>query len=180
MAARVITFMGNPVLTARAAAVPDPTALEIRALAEDMIETMRSAGGIGLAAPQVNESLRLIVVMPIAAREEEHDVVPLVLANPVLTPLGDEREDDVEGCLSIPGIRGIVPRWSKIAWRAQCLNGGAIGGEAQGLFARILQHEVDHLDGVLFLSRMPDISRLAMSGEAHRLSETKGEDGDTL
>ncbi|MEJ0095914.1 MAG: peptide deformylase [Methylocella sp.] len=174
MIIRTIELMGNPVLAARAATVADPTASEIRSLAEDMIATMRDAGGIGIAAPQVDESLRLVVALPIASREEGRDIAPLVLVNPVLEPIGGEREDGVEGCLSIPGIRGIVPRWSKVAWRAQDLDGQAIGGEARGLFARVLQREVDHLDGVLFLSRMPDITLLAMDAEARHLMETIG------
>jgi peptide deformylase len=178
MTARDITLIGNPVLATKAAAVADPTAPEIRALAADMIETMRTAGGIGIAAPQVNASLRLIVAMPIASREEGRDVPPVVLVNPMLEPIGDEREDDIEGCLSFPGVRGIVPRWSKVAWRAQDLDGQPIGGVAQGLFARILQHEVDHLDGILFLSRMPDLKRLAMDSEAHRLTKTTREAED--
>ncbi len=178
MTARDITLMGNPVLAARAARVADPAAPEIRSLANDMIETMRTAGGIGIAAPQVGESIRLIVAMPIASREEGRDIPPLALVNPVLEPIGDEREDGIEGCLSIPGIRGIVPRWSKIAWRAQDLEGQTINGEAEGLLARILQHEVDHLDGILFLSRMPDITRLAMDSETRHLIETLDDAND--
>jgi peptide deformylase len=174
MTIRQITFMGNPVLAARATEVAVPAAPEIHALAQDMIATMREAGGIGIAAPQVGESLRIIAVLPLASREEAGDVEPLVLVNPEVQPVGKERDEDIEGCLSIPGIRGIVPRWSKVAWKARGLNGEAIGGEAQGLFARILQHEVDHLNGILFLSRMPDITRLAMRSEVHHLTRTAG------
>ncbi|MEJ0096554.1 MAG: peptide deformylase [Methylocella sp.] len=175
MTARDITLIGNPILSTKAAAVADPTTSEIRVLAADMIETMQTAGGIGIAAPQVNASLRLIVAMPIALREEWRDLPPVVLVNPALEPIGDEREDAIEGCLSFPGVRGIVPRWSKVAWRAQDLDGQPISGVAQGLFARVLQHEVDHLDGILFLSRMTDLTRLAMDSEAHHLTKTIGE-----
>ena len=178
MTTRDITLMGNPVLATRAVEVTDPATSEIHALAKDMIATMREAGAIGIAAPQVGESLRLIVVLPIASRGEANDVEPLVVVNPVLQPVGTERDEDVEGCASIPGIRGIVSRWSKIAWKAQDLDGEAIGGEAQGLFARILQHEVDHLDGILFLSRMPDITRLAIASEMHHLTRPAGEPKD--
>jgi peptide deformylase len=122
--------------------------------------------------------LRNIDGTSIAPRGEANDVEPLVVVNPVLQPVGTERDEDVEGCASIPGIRGIVPRWSKIAWKAQDLDGEAIGGEAQGLFARILQHEVDHLNGILFLSRMTNITRLAMASEVHHLTRPAGEPKD--
>jgi peptide deformylase len=174
---RDVALMGNPILAARAVDVADPTSPEIRALADDMIATMLESGGIGIAAPQVNESVRVIVALPIASREEGRDVPPLVVVNPVVEPIGDERQDGVEGCLSIPGIRGMVPRWSKVAWRGRDLDGNPISGEARGLFARILQHEVDHLDGILFLSRMSDITRLAMNSEVRHLTETTPEAG---
>jgi peptide deformylase len=172
-----IARMGHPVLRAPAEAVADPTAPEVRRLAEDMIETMLDAPGIGLAAPQVHVGLRLVVVRVPAHRAEpgEEPVEPLVLINPDIEPLDDEAVEDWEGCLSIPGLRGIVPRRRRVAWRALDLEGREIAGEASGLLARVLQHEVDHLGGVLYLDRMPDLTRLAFQEEMRHFS---GETGD--
>ncbi len=156
--------MGHPTLLAVAEPVGDPTTPQIRRLALDMIETMHAEEGIGIAAPQVGRSLRLIVVLPIEERGAAGDVdaiEPLVLADPVLEPVGDAVEEAVEGCLSIPGLRGQVPRPARVRWRARDLDGEELGGEAGGLFARILQHEVDHLDGILYPMRMNDLRSLA-------------------
>jgi peptide deformylase len=156
--------MGHPVLLAVAEPVGDPTTPEIRRLAEDMVETMHAEQGIGIAAPQVGRSLRLVVVLPIEERpdgDEAVEVEPLVLADPVLDPVDEEIEEAVEGCLSIPGLRGQVPRFRRIRWWARVLDGEEIGGVADGLFARILQHEVDHLDGILYPMRMSNLRSLA-------------------
>ena len=153
--------MGHPVLLATAAPVGDPTRPEIRELARDMVDTMHAEEGIGIAAPQVGRSLRLIVVLPIAGRDEVENALPLVLADPVLEPTGEEVVDAVEGCLSIPGLRWVVPRFERLRWRALDLDGQALEGLADGLFARILQHEVDHLDGILYPMRMTDLRSLA-------------------
>jgi peptide deformylase len=156
--------MGHPVLLAVAEPVGDPTTPAIRRLARDMIETMHAEQGIGIAAPQVGRSLRLIVVLPIGERpgaEEVAEIEPLVLADPVLEPADEEIEEAAEGCLSIPGLRGQVPRFRRVRWWARDLDGLEIGGEAEGLFARILQHEVDHLDGILYPMRMSNLRSLA-------------------
>ena len=153
--------MGHPVLLAIALPVDDPTSPEIRQLAQDMVETMDAESGIGIAAPQVGHSVRAIVVLPIDERAEADAVDPLILLNPVLEPIGGETEDAVEGCLSIPALRGQVPRFAEVRWRGQDLSGEAVGGLAHGLFARILQHEVDHLDGILYPMRMTDLRTLA-------------------
>jgi peptide deformylase len=172
MAHRELIHIGDPVLLARAETIIDPTTTDIQSLAVDLVDTMQEAGGIGIAAPQIGRSVRLIIAKPISSREDVEAATPLALVNPVLAPIGDERDDDVEGCLSIPGVRGVVSRWSKVAWSAVDLDNRPIGGEAEGLFARILQHEVDHLDGVLFLSRMSDAAR----AEALAQASTKDED----
>lgn len=168
MTLRKIARLGHPVLLARARPIEDPGAPEIRRLAADMVETMRDAGGIGLAAPQVHESLRLLVALPIASREDPRETPPLVLVNPELEPLDGEREEAFEGCLSIPELRGLVPRARRVGWRARDLDGRPLEGEAEGLLARILQHEVDHLDGVLFPMRMTDLRSLAFESELRR------------
>ena len=164
MTLRKVAMMGHPVLWARAEDVPTPLDAETRRLAEDMVETMRDAPGVGLAAPQVYAGLRLIVVQP--ARDAD---APLVLVNPELEPVGDLVELGVEGCLSIPDWQGLVPRWHAVRWRAQEPDGRPLGGEAEGFFARVLQHEVDHLDGVLYPMRLRDPRDLAMTREARHL-----------
>ncbi len=180
MAILQIARLGDPVLLARARPVGDPSAPSIRALARDMIETMRAAGGIGLAAPQVRASVRLIVVLPITEREARDEAVPLVLVDPELQPLDDRVEQAYEGCLSIPDLRGLVPRAARIGWRARDLDGRTVEGEARGLFARILQHEVDHLDGILFPMRMTDLRTLAFESELRRAAaEARAASGES-
>ncbi|MDX6750489.1 peptide deformylase [Geminicoccaceae bacterium 1502E] len=166
-----IARLGHPVLLQPAMPVADPRAPEMQRLAADMVETMLDARGLGLAAPQVHQSLRLLVALPIAAREEPRDVAPLVLFNPELEPAGEEREEGLEGCLSIPGLRGFVPRWRTVRWRGLDFAGEPVEGVAEGLFARVLQHEVDHLDGILYLARMSDTRRLAFEAELPHLME---------
>lgn len=166
-----IARLGHPVLLQPALPVADPRAPEMQRLADDMVETMLDARGLGLAAPQVHRSLRLLVALPIAAREEPRDAAPLVLFNPELEPIGAEGEEGLEGCLSIPGLRGFVPRWRAVRWRGLDRTGAALEGVAEGLFARVLQHEVDHLDGILYLARMSDTRRLAFEAELPHLME---------
>ena len=162
-----IARMGHPVLRRRAEPVADPAAPEIRRLAEDMIETMLDAPGIGLAAPQVHVTRRLIVLHVPADRTgpDEAPITISVLVNPDLEPLGDEVVSGWEGCLSIPGLRGIVPRHRRVRWQGFDLAGREVSGEAVGTHARVLQHEVDHLDGILYLDRMPDLARLTFTEE---------------
>ena len=165
MAILKIARMGHPVLLAQAAEVADPTAPEIRRLVDDMVETLADAGGIGLAAPQVHVPLRLFLWRDGA---DLH-----ALFNPVITPLGPETEAAWEGCLSIPGLRGRVDRPGRVAWSGLDQDGDPVSGEAEGLAARVLQHENDHLDGVLYLSRMKDLTQLGFTEELARLAETR-------
>ena len=169
MTLRKIARLGHPVLLARAEPVADPKDPSITTLVADMLETMRDARGIGLAAPQVYAGVRVIVACD--ARDRAGiDAAPLrVLINPELTPLGDERTTEIEGCLSIPELRGAVTRWRRVGWRALDADGRAIEGEADGLYARILQHEVDHLDGILYPMRLSDPSHLALLSELSHL-----------
>ncbi|WP_027286065.1 peptide deformylase [Rubritepida flocculans] len=163
MAILKIARMGHPVLLGRAAPVPDPTAPDMRRLVRDMAETLLDAGGIGLAAPQVHESLRLFLW-----RDGE---TLRALFNPELAPLGPEQALGWEGCLSIPGLRGQVPRFTRMAWRGLDQNGERVEGVAEGLAARVLQHENDHLDGIFYLMRMEDLSMLGFAEELARAQE---------
>ncbi|MFO1035357.1 MAG: peptide deformylase [Geminicoccaceae bacterium] len=169
MTLRKIARMGEPVLLTEAPPVADPTDPALQALIEDMLETMRDADGIGLAAPQVYASTRLVLAMDLVDRDAKHEAPVRVLINPELTPLGEEIEPGWEGCLSIPDLRGLVPRWKRVGWRALDRTGRPIEGEAQGLFARVLQHEVDHLDGVLYTMRLDDPRHLAFLAEMPHL-----------
>jgi peptide deformylase len=165
MAILKIARMGHPVLLQRAQPIPDPGAEHVRSLVADMTETMRDAEGIGLAAPQVHHSLRLILFLDVEQRAEVPDRRPIALVNPEIESLDDVLEPGWEGCLSIPGLRGLVPRYRRIAYRGLTLDGCTIEREAEGLHARVVQHEVDHLDGILYPMRMPDLSSLSFETE---------------
>lgn len=160
MALLKIARMGNPVLRARAAEIADPTAPAVRRLVDDMIETMEDAGGTGLAAPQVHVPLRLVVFFVGPGRltdlpgDTEQDLT--VLINPVIEPVGDERAFGWEGCLSVPLLRGAVPRHLRIRYRGLGLDSRPIEREVAGFHARVVQHECDHLDGILYPQRMTD------------------------
>ena len=168
MAILKIARMGHPVLRRRAEPVPDPAAPEIRALIEDMIETMEDAHGAGLAAPQVHVPLRVVVFHvpePRAQREGEAAVPLTVLINPEITPLTDEQAQGWEACLSVPGLAGVVPRLTRIRYAGFSPDGERIEREAEGFHARVVQHECDHLDGILYPQRMTDLSLLVFAEE---------------
>lgn len=170
MTLRKIALLGHPVLLEPARPVADPADAEVRALVRDMAETLADARGLGLAAPQVYSGLRVLLALEPGEDEVDRMAEPLVLINPVLTPLGDRRETAFEGCLSIPGLRGLVPRHHSVGLTAIDAEGRPVEREAKGLFARILQHEVDHLDGVLYLDRLTSPRHLAFDSELARLS----------
>jgi peptide deformylase len=174
-----ITRIGDPVLLARAAEVDGPPDTRQQALIDDMIETLAAVEGLGLAAPQVGVSERIILVLPVAEREERDGQAPMVLVDPTLEALGRDVDHAPEGCLSIPDLRGVVPRARRIFWRAHDRHGRPIEGEAEGLFARILQHEVDHLNGILFPMRMTDLRLLATSDQVGHLLELMEKEGRT-
>ena len=174
MTIRKIARMGHPVLTGRAREVTDPAAPEIGRLVQDMIETMIDANGAGLAAPQVHEALRVVIfqapperVPPGAEGEEAFDqTAPLtVLINPVIEVLTEERALGWEGCLSVPGLRGLVARPTYIRYSGLGLDGGRIVREARGFHARVVCHECDHLDGILYPQRMDDLRDLIFETE---------------
>lgn len=162
--------MGNPVLRKIAEPVADPTDPAVARLAADMIATMLDAPGVGLAAPQIAEPRRIVVFRVPADRGEGEEVANTVLVNPVIEPLTDEKVLGWEGCLSIPGLRGLVPRYKHIRYRGYGLDGARIEREASGFHARVVQHEVDHLDGVLYLDRMDDLQLLVCTEEMHHLN----------
>lgn len=158
MAILKIARLGHPVLIRPADPVQDPTAPEIRRLIADMAETMEDAQGLGLAAPQVHVPLRLFVW-----RGGAGNVIALI--NPEIEPVGEEMEDGWEGCLSIPGLRGSVPRAARIRFRGLDMEGKPVEGEAAGLAARVIQHETDHLDGVIYPMRMTDFTLFGFTEE---------------
>jgi peptide deformylase len=164
--------MGHPVLMGVAEAISDPTDPEIRRLATDMVDTMHDAPGIGLAAPQVHVPLRMVIYMVPEARTEDGAGHPLtVLVNPVITVLDDALESGVEGCLSLPGMAGTVARPRHIRVTASDLDGEVFEYEAEGYHARVVQHECDHLDGVLYPMRMSDLSLLGYVEEMTKAPE---------
>ena len=165
-----IARMGHPVLLQPANEILDPKSQNVGSLLEDMVETMEDAAGVGLAAPQVYEAKRVIIFK--SPRERSDDEGPetdfsdlTALINPEFEPASDERALGWEGCLSIPGITGAVPRYSHIVYRGYLPNGQPVEREATNFHARVVQHEIDHLDGVLFPMRMKDMSLLSFNEE---------------
>lgn len=179
MTLRKIARLGHPVLLGKAAPVEDVDDPGLQLLIDDMVETMADADGIGLAAPQVYVASRVILAQEMRDRSEAASAPVRVLINPELEPLGDEVVTGYEGCLSIPDLRGLVPRWQRVGWRALDRDGRRIEGEAQGLFARVLQHEVDHLDGIVYPMRMRDLRQLAFTSEMHHLEDWLRAEGAT-
>ena len=178
MAILKVARMGHPVLNRTADAVEDPTEPEIQRLIADMVDTMADAPGIGLAAPQVHVPKRLgIFHIPETRAHQEEDengdeaeeAVPMtVLINPEIEALGKERVTGIEGCLSLPGMAGMVPRFRHIRYKALAPDGSVIEREASGYHARVVQHECDHLDGILYPQRMEDLSTLGYTDEMDR------------
>jgi peptide deformylase len=170
MAILKIARMGHPVLRRVADPVVDPTAPDIRRLVRDMLETLEDIGGVGLAAPQVHVSRRVVIFEVPAERAARDGGTPegvpmTALINPVIEPLGEEKAVGWEACLSVPGLTGAVPRWTRIRYRGYGLEGERIEREASGFHARVVQHECDHLDGVLYPQRMSDLSLLSFAEE---------------
>jgi len=162
MAVREILKMGDARLLRIAAPVREFGTPELRALVADMFDTMAAADGAGLAAPQIGVELQL-VVFGFEHNERYPDAPPLpptVLLNPVIEPLGSEMVEGWEGCLSVPGLRGLVPRHARIRYRGVDVQGRAIEREAEGFHARVVQHECDHLIGCLYPTRMTDLTKL--------------------
>ena len=171
-----VARMGHPVLRAKAHPVPpsEITSPGIQQLIDDMFETMREYSGIGLAAPQVHQGLRLFVAglrvseASVPELNDDVDMPFITVINPEVTAIDAEVISGWEGCLSIPDIRGLVPRASRVRLKAYNRQGKLVDLEAQGLPARVIQHETDHLDGVLFFDRMRSLESLTFSDEYRR------------
>jgi peptide deformylase len=162
MTVREILKMGDPRLLRVAPPVTRFDTPELHALVADMFDTMEAANGAGLAAPQIGVDLQLVIFG--FNRNERYPEAPpvprTVLCNPVIEPLGEAMEQGWEGCLSVPGLRGVVPRWLRIRYRGVDLDGAPIEREAEGFHARVVQHECDHLIGRLYPTRMTDLTKL--------------------
>ena len=161
MTVREILKMGDPRLLRVAAPVEAFDTPELQALVADMFDTMRAANGAGLAAPQIGVDMQL-VIFGFDRNERYPDAKPVpetVLLNPTIEPLAAEVEDGWEGCLSVPGLRGVVPRFARIRYRGFDLQGRPVERDAEGFHARVVQHECDHLLGMLYPMRVRDFSR---------------------
>ena len=169
-----VARMGHPVLRAKALAIQraEIKSPAVQRLIDDLIETMVEYHGVGLAAPQIHVGLRVFVGVLDAREgpggEDEREADPLALINPEITPIGDDIVEDWEGCLSVPDIRGRVPRARAITLRAFDRKGERIEIRAHDFPARVIQHETDHLDGVLFLDRMRSLESLTFLDEYSR------------
>ena len=165
MPIKPVLRMGDPVLLQRAAAVQHFDTPELHALIRDMEDTMEAMNGAGIAAPQIGVSLR-VVIFGVGAnpRYPDAEEVPYtVLVNPELTPLDEEMEEGWEGCLSVPGMRGVVPRYSRLRYTGFDQYGNPIDRTVSGFHARVVQHECDHLDGILYPMRIRDFSRFGFT-----------------
>ena len=161
MAIREILKMGDPRLLRVAPPVREFGTPELNALIDDLFETMHAANGAGLAAPQIGVDLQ-VVIFGFRHNSRYPDAPPVpetVLINPLITPLGDAEEEDWEGCLSVPGLRGVVPRFARIRYSGFDPMGASIEREAEGFHARVVQHECDHLIGKLYPMRVRDFNR---------------------
>jgi peptide deformylase len=165
MAVREILKMGDPRLLLKAEPVEQFGTPELGTLIADMYDTMHAANGVGLAAPQIGISRQLVIF---GFRHNERypdapEVPETVLINPVLTPLSEEMEEGFEGCLSVPGLRGSVPRYTRLRYQGFDQHGARISRDAEGFHARVVQHEVDHLLGILYPMRIRDFSRFGFT-----------------
>ena len=183
MAILKIARMGHPVLRRPADPVADPGASDIKRLIADMIDTMYDAQGVGLAAPQVHVAKRVVIfhvpedrIEDETADEPSSEPQPLtVLINPEIEPLSEELTLDWEACLSVPGMMGMVPRFTHIRYRGIAADGTMVERIAEGFHARVVQHECDHLDGLLYPLRMTDFSQFGFVDELGRAADDRGD-----
>ncbi len=177
MAILKIARMGHPILARRAEEIDDPFAPEVRRLLADMLDTLADADGTGLAAPQVHVAKRLVLFRVGGARAGEEpgaDAVPMTaLFNPVIEPLSEDMEPGWEAGVSLPGMMGEVPRHTQIRYSGLDINGENLTRMASGYHARVVQHECDHLDGILYPMRMTDVSRFGFADEMRALARAE-------
>ena len=167
-----IAKMGHPLLLKKSEEIKEFSTIFLKKIIYDMSETMIDYKGIGLAAPQVHISKRIIVFRnPDIEELDKINITPLI--NPIFEPLGNEKEDDWEGCLSIPRMQGLVRRFKKIKYHGYDLTGKKIENEAQGLHARVIQHEIDHLDGILYTKRLADQKAFGFENEISKYWKSK-------
>ena len=183
MTIRTILRMGDPRLLDLSKPISDVPSKDLDQLIEDMLETMQAYNGAGLAAPQIGVLQRLVVFgvadeAKINKRYPDTAPVPMtILINPEIEPIGDEVIESWEGCLSIPGLRGLVPRYAKIRYKGQDPKGNLIDREVEGFHAIVVQHECDHLDGILYPMRISDMSYFGFEDELSQpSSELQAED----
>jgi peptide deformylase len=160
MSVKPVLRMGHPLLRQVAVPVERVPSTDLTALIADMDDTMRSLNGAGLAAPQIGVSLR-VVIFELKDNPRYPHIAPVpytVLINPVLIPLDEEQEEGWEGCLSVPGLRGLVPRYRRLRYQGLSPDGARIDRTVEGFHARVVQHEADHLDGILFPQRIRDLA----------------------
>tara|TARA_B100000965_G_scaffold378897_1_gene374186 strand:- start:278 stop:814 length:537 start_codon:yes stop_codon:yes gene_type:complete len=170
-----IAKIGHPVLVKKTKEISNLREFDLKKMVFDMSETMIDSNGIGLAAPQVHLSHRFFIYRD-PDMENDDKIKISVLINPVIQKTSDETEDDWEGCLSIPGMSGLVRRFKHIKYSAIDLNGNNISAEVTGMHARVIQHEFDHLNGVLYTSRLADKRAFGFSEEIERFWKKKNEE----
>jgi peptide deformylase len=178
MAIHTILKMGDPRLLRVARPVERFDTAELHALVADMFDTMRAANGAGLAAPQIGVDLQ-VVIFGFGRNARYPDAPPVpetVLCNPVIEPLDETIEEGWEGCLSVPGLRGVVPRHARIRYRGFDAHGRAVEREAEGFHARVVQHECDHLQGVLYPMRVRDFTRFGFTEVLFPGLDARGDD----
>ncbi|NOQ89177.1 MAG: peptide deformylase [Gammaproteobacteria bacterium] len=178
MAIRPVLRLGDPKLFKVASEVSDFNHPELDSLIEDMFDTMEAADGAGLAAPQIGIGLRVVIFgFDCNPRYPDKNTVPkTILINPKITPLSNEKEDDWEGCLSVPGMRGIVARYKHIRYSGFDASGTAINVEASNFHARVVQHECDHIDGIIYTQRLTDPLKFGFTDELLASAQLSSED----
>jgi peptide deformylase len=167
MTIRTVLRMGDERLWQRSAPVSRFDTPELHQLLADMRDTMAALNGAGLAAPQIGVALRVVIfgVQHNSRYPDAESVPETVLINPLITPLGDEIEEGWEGCLSVPGLRGLVPRHAQIRYQGRDEYGALIDRSVGGFHARVVQHECDHLDGILYPMRITDLTKFGYTEE---------------
>lgn len=165
MAVRPVLRMGDPRLFEVSKPIEAFGTPELRALVQDMDDTMRALSGAGIAAPQIGVQLRVVIFeLKENPRYPEAEQVPYtVLINPIITPLSSDMEEGWEGCLSVPGMRGVVPRYTALRYQGRDIEGGTIDRTVSGFHARVVQHECDHLDGILYPMRIRDLRQFGFN-----------------